>query len=134
MPAEEISDLSSDTVGRRILQTFEAEGQTKLLCLTTRDLGADDREQAVIAPVSEIERWWKEHSFIDTVIASPDLDSAVLLTVDEFLLVGGDRSFVEAVLGKPLDAARAEFTEYAEDMANASRHLPGIAQKWCADH
>jgi X-Pro dipeptidyl-peptidase (S15 family) len=50
--------------------------------------------------------------------------SLLLRSVDEFVLIGGASGFVEAALGRPMTAARAEFRAYATATENASRQQP----------
>ena len=79
---------------------------------------------------SEISDWRWQFAPVDVVIARSDLSAAVLLTVDEFILVGGPREVVEKALGQPVEEARAAFAVYAAAMVRASRHLPGIAERY----
>lgn len=130
VPAPEISDLSTDPDGLRLLGAFRSAGYGELVCLTTDDLGTDEPQQAVAATLDEIDDWrWNVAPF-DVVLTTSDLSAAALLSVDEFVLIGGDSSFVEAALGKPITAARTEFRAYATDTENASRHLPAVADKY----
>ncbi|TLG00266.1 hypothetical protein FEK35_24680 [Nocardia cyriacigeorgica] len=131
LPAGEITDLVADPEGARLLTAFEIFGESTVNCLTVDDLGSNEARQAVIASVNEINDWrWSVAPF-DVVMTSDDLEAAVLLSVDEFILVGGTREFVETALGKPVDRAKADFATYAAEMAHASRHLPALAEKYC---
>ncbi|WP_069160747.1 hypothetical protein [Nocardia altamirensis] len=131
VPGAEISELTQDPSGRRILAAFADRGYHEVYCLTTAELGPGQANQAVAIDLAGVNDWWWQHAPFDIVIASLDLAAVVLLSVDEFVLVGGDRGFVESALGQSVEAGCAEFTVYAEDMANASRHLPELAQRWC---
>ncbi len=130
VPAREISDLSTDPGGARLLDAFKALGYGELLCLTTDDLGADEPQQAVAASLEEVDGWRWDVAPFDVVLTTSDLSAAALLSVDEFVLIGGDSSFVQAALGREIPVAQAEFRAYASDTANASRHLPALADRY----
>ncbi|MEU5404807.1 hypothetical protein FEK33_03825 [Nocardia asteroides NBRC 15531] len=99
--------------------------------MTTTDLGSVAFDQACLIALPEVDGWRAAYAPFDVVLVSPDRSAAVLLTVDEFVLVGGCRRFVESVLDRTVEEGKAAFSAYAADMAAASRHLPGIAQRWC---
>ncbi|MFW0796547.1 hypothetical protein AAFP30_22250 [Gordonia sp. CPCC 205515] len=102
----------------------------ELVCLTTEGLGAELPDQGVSATLAEVADWrWRLAPF-DVVIVTPDLDAAVLMSVDEFALVGGSREWLEKALGKSISQARDEFRSYAHDMSSASRHLIGLADRY----
>lgn len=134
IPIEEVGDLSDpeDPVGGRIVDAFVSHGDARLICMTTLELGADEPQQAVLVPcrAPDLDAWWAEVVPFDVVLVSPDLQRAVLLSVDEFALVAGPDSFVERAVGGSLASARQRFAEYAEEMREASRHLPGLAEKY----
>ncbi len=133
VPAEEVLDLDSDPDGARILAAFATRGDEQLYCLTTSDLGAAQTDQAALVALSDVDNWRSRHAPFDVVLAATDLAAAVLLSVDEFVLVGGEIRFVESALGKSVAEGCAEFVSYATDMASASRHLPALARRWCDD-
>ncbi|WP_316576308.1 hypothetical protein [Nocardia canadensis] len=133
VPAEEVSDLADDPLGVRILAAFAASGYEAVYCLVTTDLGPGASDQACLAALSEVDDWRATYAPFDVVLVAPDSSAAVLLSVDEFVLVGGSAGFVESVLGKTIAEGCAEFVAYAQDMAGASRHLPDLAQRWCAN-
>lgn len=138
VPFEEIVDLTTDPDGRRLLAAFASHGCTELVCFTVDDMTPTRPEhsavpnQAVVAPIAGVQEWLSEMFWCDTVLASPELDAAVLVSVDDFILVGGNREFVETALGMPVEDARAEFATYAQEAAKGARHLPGVARKWGA--
>lgn len=107
-PAEEISDLIDDPSGVRVLSAFAARGCSEVYCATTFDLGSAHADQAVITPLAEVNEWRWDHAPFDVVVASQDLAAVVLLSVDEFILVGGDRGFVESALGRSIEVGCAE--------------------------
>ncbi|MET7773022.1 hypothetical protein [Nocardia sp. NPDC005366] len=131
VPAEEVSDLITDPSGARILSAFAAHGYPEVYCSTTSDLGSAHSDQAVLTPLADVNDWRWDHAPLDVVVASPDLAVAVLFSVDEFILIGGNRGFVESALGRSIADGCAEFKAYAEDMATASRHLPELARRFC---
>ncbi|MGW6425953.1 hypothetical protein ACWF82_25040 [Nocardia sp. NPDC055053] len=132
MPAAEVSDLADDPLGLRILAAFAGHGHDEVYCLATSDLGADAPGQACLAALPEVDDWRAAFAPFDVVLVSPDRSAAVLLSVDEFVLVGGSTQFVESALGKTIAEGCAEFVAYADDMADASRHLPALARRWCS--
>ena len=123
--APEILDIADEP----ILDAL-APGGDELICLTTEDAGGEWPDQAVTALPSEISDWRRQFAPVDVVIARSDLSAAVLLTVDEFILVGGPREVVEKALGQPVEEARAAFAVYAAASVMACRHLPGIAERY----
>lgn len=134
VPIEEITDLESDPDGVRMVAAFRELGLPEVVALTTIRL-EDEPDQAVRLDVDPVElgEWRWRMSPYDVVIAATDSSCAVLLSVDEFALVAGGPGFVESVLGKSVSDAREEFAAYAEEMAEVSRHLPGVAAEFgCA--
>ncbi|MEU3009613.1 hypothetical protein [Nocardia asteroides] len=113
------------------MTAFVSAGCAEILCLTTADLGFGEAGQACSATPDRVADWWAAYRPFDVALVAPDLSALVLLSVDEFVLVGGSSRFVESALGTTVDAGRAAFSAYAADMAAASRHLPGVAQRWC---
>jgi hypothetical protein len=130
VPTREITDLSNDPNGARLLEAFRSAGYRELMCLTTDDLGTDEPEQAVTATLDEVDDWRWSLAPFDVVLTTTDLSIAALLSVDEFVLIAGDPNFVETAIGKPISAAKAEFRAYASSTANASRHLPALADRY----
>jgi hypothetical protein len=127
--APEVTNLGSDPAGARMLTALAARSN-EMYCLTTFDLGPDDPDQAVVAADSEVPAWHRAVSAFDVVIATLTLDAAILISIDEFVLIAGDTAFVQAATGTTVEQARAEFTEFAADMAAAARHLPRLAEKY----
>lgn len=75
--------------------------------------------------------WFWDHAPFDVLIATPDLHALLLITVDEYALLAGSRqALATAITPQSLDAAHAQFDEYAADMASASRHLRDVAQRY----
>ncbi|MEV6563038.1 hypothetical protein AB0M22_45490 [Nocardia sp. NPDC051756] len=130
VPAPEINNIEGDPEAEAILHAFASAGYREIYCMTTEEIGPDDPNQAVLATLDEVADWrWSTAPF-DAVLVSTDVRAAVLFSVDEFLLVAGNPTFVESALNKPIAAALEEFTAYAEEMAEASRHLPRIARAY----
>ncbi|MFF3574463.1 hypothetical protein [Nocardia jiangxiensis] len=130
VPAAEIPDLSDNEAGVRLLDAFRAAGHSELVCLSTEDLGADEPQQAVLADLGEVADWRWDLAPFDVLLTTADRSVAALLSVDEFVLIGGSPDFVESALGESIPAARAAFRAYAASTANASRHLPLLADRY----
>jgi hypothetical protein len=131
VPMEEVADFADDADGARILQAFRDLGQTELVAFTSSPLDGGEHDAVRVPATAEaLDAWHRQVTPFDFVVAAPDLSAAALLSVDEFALVAGPREFVESAAGAPLPQARAAFAEYAEDMKDASRHLPSLAVKY----
>jgi len=110
--------------------TALAGGALELLCLTTFEFGESDPLQAVVAAPSEVNAWRWQWCFAELAVVRCDFSAAILETVDEFVLFGGDRESVQRALGQTVEDARAEFFTYAEEMKGPCRHLPRIAEQY----
>ena len=119
-----------DDDARISMVTALADGALELLFLTTYDFGESEPFQAVVAAPSEINAWRWQFILAEVAVVRCDFSAAVLETLDEFVLFGGDRESVERALGQTAEEARAEFDTYAEEMKGACRHLPGIAEQY----
>lgn len=126
LPREEITELPSSDELR-----FLAKLSDELICITTADIGEQSQNQAVQIPVAQVSDWFWDHASFDVLIATPDLHALLLITVDEYALLAGSRqALATAITPQSLDAAHAQFDEYAADMASASRHLRDVAQRY----
>ncbi|HEY8455547.1 MAG TPA: hypothetical protein VIL34_08135 [Actinopolymorphaceae bacterium] len=131
VPLEEVGTFTEDPASR-IVRYFRSEGDDRLLCMTTSDLGPDEPAQAAVvsSDAQSLDDWWAEVRPFSIVVASLGLERALLVSVDEFALIAGTPTFVEGALGRPLSEARAAFASYADDMREASHHLPAVAAKY----
>jgi hypothetical protein len=131
VPMEEVVDFADDSDGVRILHAFRDLGVTELVAFTSSPLAGEEPDAVRLPATAEaLDEWQRQVPPFDFVIATPDLTHAVILSADEFSLVAGSRPFAERATGRSLPEARAAFAAYAEDMKDASRHLPGLAAKY----
>ncbi|WP_149480582.1 hypothetical protein [Mycolicibacterium sp. P1-18] len=110
--------------------TALADGALELLFLTTFEFGESEPFQAVVAAPSEVNAWRWQFHFAEFAVVRCDFSAAVLETLDEFVLFGGDRESIQRALGQTVEEVRAEFATYAEEMKGACRHLPRIAEHY----
>ncbi|MEU8896754.1 hypothetical protein [Nocardia sp. NPDC048505] len=129
VPGHAVGSLGSDPGGAHILNAFSWAGYEQVYCLTTERQGKSKEDQAVLANLEDIPNWpWPGKA--DVLLASPDHMAAVLISTDDFILVGGDRVFVETALGMTLDQARTAFEAYAREQAATAPHLPELADQY----
>ncbi|MEV0355989.1 hypothetical protein AB0H71_07985 [Nocardia sp. NPDC050697] len=130
VPAEEIPFDMSGPFAARFLRALRHRGIGELLCFTAEELGAGYPEQAARCALDEVAGWRRAVGQFDAILVDENREHAVRLSADEYVLVAGDRAFVEAALGRTIATARADFRDYAADMAEASHHLPALADKY----
>ncbi|MEV0252352.1 hypothetical protein AB0H76_37590 [Nocardia sp. NPDC050712] len=129
VPGPAVSKLASDQGAAHILNGFSWGGYEQIYGLTTERLGKSKEDQAVLANLEDIADWrWPGKA--DVLLASTDHMVAVLITTDDFILVAGDRVFVETALGMTLDQARTSFQAYARERALNAPHLPELAEQY----
>ncbi|WP_194817281.1 hypothetical protein [Nocardia sp. XZ_19_385] len=129
VPGPGVGALASDPGAAHILNGFSWAGYEQIYGLTTERQGKSKTDQAVLANLEDIAAWpWPGKT--DVLLAAPDHMAAVLISTDDFILVGGDRVFVETALGMTLDEARTHFQAYARDQAPIAPHLPDLADQY----
>ncbi|MEV6274030.1 hypothetical protein [Nocardia sp. NPDC051832] len=129
LPGPGVGALGSDPGAAHILNAFSWAGYEQIYGLTTERQGKNKADQAVLANLEDIAAWpWPGKT--DVLLAAPDRMAAVLIAADDFVLVGGDRVFVETALGMTLDQARTHFQAYARDQAATAPHLPDLAEQY----
>ncbi|MGW0251870.1 hypothetical protein ACWDYH_35105 [Nocardia goodfellowii] len=129
VPGPGVGSLASDPGAAHILNGFSWAGYDQIYGLTTERRGKAKADQAVLTNLEDIVAWrWPGTT--DVLLASTDHMAAVLISTDDFILVGGDRVFVETALGMNLDSARTSFQAYARDLAATSPHLPELADQY----
>ncbi|MFC9892536.1 hypothetical protein ACFVMC_02465 [Nocardia sp. NPDC127579] len=129
VPGPAVGPLASDQGAAHILNGFSWSGYDQIYGLTTERLGKNKADQAVLVNLEDIAEWrWPGRA--DVLLASTDHMAAVLLSTDDFILVGGDRVFVETALGMTIDEARTSFEAYAREQAMQAPHLPALAEQY----
>jgi hypothetical protein len=122
----------SDEFAARICAAFAIGGHDIAWGLHSQSWEGMRPHEGIVVPLdpASVIAWHDEFMPFDMVLTAPDGSRAALFTQDEFGIIAGSAPVVEAFLGTTVTEARRAFSEYAEDMAKAAHHLPGLAHRY----
>lgn len=112
---------------------FNESKYSSCLGIATEDVGEDyDCYRIHASKEGFLEFSWIRGSFNFGIIA-PSGAVAVLLTVEDYCLVGGDRHFVSTAVGGNILGARKRFLDFAEghdEMESVRNFLVSVARRY----
>lgn len=133
VPMEGGSHMEEDDAFR-ISRAFSIKSFSSFYAVATEEVGEHPEVYEVPAKKEAILVFSWEKIPFNFLLIPEDGSVAVLLTHEDFYLIGGDKNFVTNVLGKSIKEARKEFWKFANEgwgeMENVRKFLTSVAKRY----
>jgi hypothetical protein len=132
VPIESASHIDEETA-INLSSAFIEMGHETIYSIATEDVGEDyDCYEVPTSVKGLLEFSWKRCSF-NYLLTSKDGSFGVLLTVEDYCLIGGSEAFVKKAIDNGIVEARREFLSFAQegwDFAETRDFLTGVARRY----
>lgn len=105
----------NDDYSRNFSEAMKASGHDVCYAVATEELEGVVRHWEVPATPDGLLKFSEETAMYNFVLFPGDGSFAILCTVDDYIIVAGERVFVEKACGGSIDAARAAFRKFIFD-------------------